>query len=194
MHIGIMGGTFDPVHLGHLLVAECAAEQAQLDEVWFIPSYQPPHKYFSPGATEDDRWQMVNLAIENNGKFRAVDWEIRKGGVSYSLETAQMLIESYPDYRFSWLIGADMVQYLPHWHRIEDLCSLVSFIGFARPGTIIDLTQLDEVIQRRVSIVEVPQIDISSTAVRERLRKGKTVRYMVPEPVLAYIEERRLYV
>ena len=193
MKIGIMGGTFDPIHLGHLLAAEHAAEEAQLDEVWFIPSYQPPHKDYSPGATEDERWQMVNLAIEGNPRFRAIDWELRQAGVSYSLDTAQMLVETYPQDEFSWLIGADMVQYLPNWHRIEDLCSLIGFIGFARPGTVIDLNELQPVIRDRVRLVTIPQLDISSTYIRERMRLGRSVRYMVPEAVGAYIEERRLY-
>lgn len=188
-----MGGTFDPIHIGHLLAAEHAAEQAKLDEVWFIPSYQPPHKSAAPRATDQDRWNMVNMAISGHPKFRAVDWEIRKGGVSYSLETAKMLVAAYPEHEFYWLIGADMVQYLPHWHRIEELCSLVSFIGFARPGTRIDLGALEPVIRNRVRLVDIPQFDISSTYIRERLRGGRSVRYLVPDSVLSYIEERRLY-
>jgi len=193
LKVGIMGGTFDPIHIGHLLAAEHAAEQAKLDEVWFIPSYQPPHKSAAPRATDQDRWNMVNLAISGHPKFRAVDWEIRKGGVSYSLETAKMLVAAYPEHEFYWLIGADMVQYLPHWHRIEELCSLVSFIGFARPGTRIDLGALEPVIRNRVRLVDIPQFDISSTYIRERLRGGRSVRYLVPDSVLSYIEERRLY-
>jgi nicotinate-nucleotide adenylyltransferase len=193
MKIGIMGGSFDPIHIGHLLVAEHAAEEAGLDEVWFIPSHNAPHKDHKPGASDEDRWRMVELAIAGNPRFRADDWEIRQGGVSYSIETARMLVATYPHDEFYWLIGADMVQYLPHWHRIEELCSLVSFIGFARPGTRIDLGALEPVIRNRVRLVDIPQFDISSTYIRERLRGGRSVRYLVPDSVLSYIEERRLY-
>lgn len=193
MKIGIMGGSFDPIHNGHLLCAEHAAEAAELDEVWFIPSHQAPHKDSIPGAANEDRLQMVKLAISDNPRFQLLDWEIRQGGVSYSLITAKMLVESYPDYEFSWLIGADMVQYLPHWHRIEDLCELIGFIGFERPGTAIDLKVLAPTIREKVKLVTIPEIEISSTDIRRRLLDGRSIRYLVPDTVRKYIEERRLY-
>jgi nicotinate-nucleotide adenylyltransferase len=193
MKIGIMGGSFDPIHIGHLLVAEHAAEEAGLDEVWFIPSHNAPHKDHKPGASDEDRWRMVELAIAGNPRFRADDWEIRQGGVSYSIETARMLVATYPHDEFYWLIGADMVQYLPHWHQIEQLCELIGFIGFARPGVKLDPGELAPKIRQRVKLVAVPGFEVSSTEIRERLRSGRSVRYLLPDAVWHYVKERRLY-
>lgn len=193
MKIGIMGGSFDPIHHGHLLAAEHAAEAADLDEVWFIPSHAAPHKDQRPRASDEDRLHMVKLAIASNRRFRLLDWEIRRGGVSYSIETAEMLRQTYASDEFYWLIGADMVQYLPYWHRIEELCRLLRFIGFARPCTTIDMDELKPEIRDSVQIVQIPLIEISSTEIRRRIAAGRSIRYMVPEPVLEYIEERRLY-
>jgi nicotinate-nucleotide adenylyltransferase len=193
MKIGIMGGSFDPIHSGHVLVAEHAAEEAGLDEVWFIPSHAAPHKEHKPGASNEDRWRMVELAIAGNPRFRAVDWELKQGGVSYSIETARMLVTAYPDDEFFWLIGADMVQYLPHWHQIEQLCELIGFIGFARPGTSLDLSELAPTIRKRVRIVPVPSFEVSSTDIRSRIGSGRSVRYLLPEAVWHYVKERRLY-
>lgn len=192
-HVGIMGGSFDPIHIGHLLAAEHAADAAGLDEVWFIPSHAAPHKDVRPRASDADRWKMVELAIGDNPRFQAIDWEMRRGGTSYSIDTARMLLTDYPQIKFSWLIGADMVQYLPHWHQIEELCQLLDFIGFARPGTELDLSALAPVIRDRVKLVGIPQLDISSTDIRMRIREARTIRYMVPDAVLEYMKERRLY-
>lgn len=188
-----MGGTFDPIHIGHLMAAEYASEQAKLDEVWFVPTHAAPHKEGPPGANASDRLSMVQLAIEHHPRFQVLDWEIRSGGISYSIETAKMLKKHYPTYDFAWMIGADMVQYLPHWHEIEKLSTLIRFVGFARPGTEIDLSVLDEAVRSRVELVSVPLIDISSTCIRERIREGLSVRYMVPDAVLNYMKARQLY-
>lgn len=193
MRIGILGGTFDPVHSGHLLVAEMAMEADALDEIWFIPASSPPHKDDRPGADASHRWAMLNLAIESNPRFRALDWEMNKGGISYSIDTVKYLIAEYPDVEFSWLIGADMVQYLPKWHRINELCQLIHFVGFARAGTKLDLPALGDNIRESVRIVAIPQADISSTDIRRRCGLGRTVRYLVPDAVAAYIKEMDLY-
>lgn len=193
MKIGIMGGTFDPIHIGHLMAAEYAAEQAGIDEVWFVPTHAPPHKAHSPSASAADRLKMVELAIQGNSRFQVLDWEIRSGGISYSIETAKMLKKRYPDYDFAWMIGADMVQYLPKWHEIEKLSALIRFIGFARPGTAIDLSSLEEPMRSSVQLVSIPLMDISSTRIRERIRQGLSVRYMVPEEVLNYLKVRQIY-
>ena len=193
MRVGIMGGTFDPVHLGHLIAAECAREGADLDEVWFMPCNAPPHKKDAPGATSRQRWDMVCLAVRDHPAFRPVDLEIRRGGVSYSYDTVQMLKERHPDVHFSYIIGADMVQYLPHWHRIDELAQLISFIGLKRPGTDIRWGELAETIRSRITMVDMPLLDISSTAIRERRRSGKSVRFLVPEEVRKYMEVAGLY-
>lgn len=193
MKVGIMGGTFDPIHNGHLLAAERAREEAGLDEVWFMPANTPPHKPNAPKASADHRLEMVKAAISGNPHFRAEDHEIRRGGTSYTVDTMKELRERYPGHTFSYIIGADMVQYLPNWVRIEELAQMISFIGLARPGFSSDKSALPAFIRDRVVPVPMPQVDLSSTAIRQLAQTGKSVRYMVPDAVLAYMKEARLY-
>ncbi|WP_281888344.1 nicotinate-nucleotide adenylyltransferase [Paenibacillus sp. YYML68] len=193
MKVGIMGGTFDPIHIGHLLAAQHALEQAELDEVWFMPTNIPPHKPQSQGASGEQRLEMVRLAVHDQPQLRECRIELDKGGISYSIETVHLLRELHPDYMFSYIIGADMVQYLPKWLKIDELVSMVTFIGLQRPGYQTELNTLPPEIQKAVTLVHMPQIELSSTAIRERVAAGRTVRYMVPDPVLEYMEVNRLY-
>lgn len=188
-----MGGTFDPIHIGHLVAAERARLGAGLEEVWFMPANVPPHKKNAPKASSEQRWDMVCLAVQGNPYFRPIDIEICKGGVSYSINTVELLQQQHPDVYFSYIIGADMVQYLPKWHRIDELAKQIDFIGLGRPGYELRLAQLPPHIRGRVKQVTMPLIGISSTAIREeRLNKG-SIRYWVPNSVQAYIEENHLY-
>ncbi|GAA3407606.1 nicotinate-nucleotide adenylyltransferase [Paenibacillus hodogayensis] len=193
MKVGIMGGTFDPIHQGHLLAAERAREEAGLDEVWFMPTNTPPHKPNAPKATAAQRLDMVKAAIARDPHFREETTEIRRGGTSYTVDTVRELKERHPDIDFYYIIGADMVQYLPNWTRIDELVKMITFVGLARPGYSADAGQLPAAIRASVLTVAMPQIGISSTAIRDMRRSGKSVRYLVPEPVFAYIEENRLY-
>lgn len=193
MKVGIMGGTFDPVHHGHLVAAEAAREAAGLDEVWFMPSYVPPHKSQGPAAGPEERLEMVRLAVEGNASFRVTDAEIRKGGTSYTYDTMAMLTKEHPEADFSYIIGADMVMYLPKWYRIDELVTLTGFIGLARPGWEILPESLPEHIRSKVQLAPMPQMELSSTSVRSKLREGRSVRYLVPEQVRLYIEGRGLY-
>lgn len=193
MQIGIMGGTFDPIHLGHLMSAELAREACGLDQVWFMPSYVPPHKQPGPKATPEERLQMVQLAVEGNPAFKVTDVEIRKADTSYTIETMELLLAQHPGVKFSYIIGADMVMYLPKWFRIHDLVRQIGFIGLARPGYVLELEQLPDQIRGGVTIVPTFQMELSSTAIRNRRHAGQSTRYMVPEPVRLYMEERGLY-
>jgi nicotinate-nucleotide adenylyltransferase len=193
MKIGIMGGTFDPIHLGHLIAAESAREAAGLDEVWFIPTFIPPHKSTPPKASAEMRLAMVQLAIADHPSFKAVDYEIVRGGASYTVDTVQMLKEKHPGISFYYLIGADMVMYLPKWMRIEEIIQGVSFIGLQRPGFEVELDQLPKHLADKVQIAVMPQIDISSTSIRERISLGQSIRYRVCEQVRVYMEANRLY-
>jgi nicotinate-nucleotide adenylyltransferase len=193
MNIGIMGGTFDPVHNGHLIVAEQARERMKLDEVWFMPSYQPPHKETSPIAESMHRLSMIRLAIAGHPQFRICEIEYEREGTSYTIDTTSLLVDQYPQHQFSWIIGSDMVAYLPKWYRIDDLVAQISFIGLQRPGYDLTEQKLPPHILNALTMVDMPQIDISSTDIRRRLTEGLTVRYLVPHSVFDYIQENHLY-
>lgn len=192
-HIGIMGGTFDPIHLGHLIAAECAREAALLDEVWFMPASVPPHKSRQPVAAIEQRFEMTKLAVQGNPCFRVSDWEYARGGVSYTVDTVSGLRETHPGVEWSWIIGGDMVAYLPQWHRIDELMASISFVGLRRPGTPWQLDMLPSVWQERITAADMPQMDISSTMIRQRLAEGRSIRYLVPDAVEHYIARWGLY-
>jgi len=193
MNIGIMGGTFDPLHLGHLLVAEQAREQMSLDEVWFMPSNQPPHKDHQPKANPQHRIEMVRSAIANHPDFKLCELEFERGGTSYSVDSAYMLKERYPNDQFHWIVGSDMVQYLPKWHRIQEMSTMVSFIGLDRPGYKDSERDIPDWLTNSLVMIEMVQFDISSTEIRDRLANGRSVRYMLPDAVWSYIRGNQLY-
>jgi nicotinate-nucleotide adenylyltransferase len=190
---GIMGGTFDPVHIGHLIAAETALEACRLDEVWFIPTASPPLKPNAPGASASDRLEMVAAAIADRDRFRVLDIEQRRGGVSYSVDTVKSLMELHPEYSFSYIIGSDRINDLPNWHRIGELAELVTFIGLARPGTVARPELLPEELRRRITFADMPAIGVSSTDLRERLSTGRSIRYLVPDAVHDLIRRQGWY-
>ncbi|KQL48921.1 nicotinic acid mononucleotide adenylyltransferase [Brevibacillus choshinensis] len=187
-HVGIMGGTFDPIHCGHLLAAEQAREQAGLDEVWFMPTHIPPHKTRVSLTSATTRLQMVELAVADHESFRVIDVELRREGPSYTYDTIVQLVEQFPDCRFSFIIGGDMVEILPKWYRFEELSRMIRFIGLARPGS-----EVDRVSNENVTFVEMPVWDISSTLIRTKAAAGQSIRYLVPRSVERYIKENRFY-
>lgn len=193
MRIGIMGGTFDPIHLGHLIAAECARTEHELDEVWFMPAHVPPHKSHAPEASGEERLEMVRRAIAGHPHFRPFDYELRKGGVSYSVDTVNDLVKSYPQRTFHYIIGGDMVAYLPQWVRIEEIIRHIRFIGLHRHGFPIQVSELPKPIADAVVTAIMPTIDISSTLIRSRCKNGLSVRYMIPDSVHEYIRERKMY-
>ncbi|GIP25062.1 putative nicotinate-nucleotide adenylyltransferase [Paenibacillus sp. J23TS9] len=192
MKVGIMGGTFDPIHIGHLLAAEAARDSFGLDQVWFMPSHIPPHKE-QAGAAGEDRLGMVAEAISDHPCFRTLDIEIRRGGVSYTIDTVKDIRSSFENIDFHFIIGADMVNYLPKWEGIEELVGLMSFIGVGRPGSELDLDALPPYLKGKVLLADMPQVDISSTEIRERLATGHSIRYMVTDNVYDYIRRSGLY-
>jgi nicotinate-nucleotide adenylyltransferase len=193
MLVGIMGGTFDPIHTGHLIAAERARVGAGLDQVWFMPTNVSPHKSNAPKASVLQRWDMVCRAVEGNSYFHPTDVEIQKGGVSYSIDTIELLCERHPDVEFAYIIGADMVQYLPKWIRIEDIVRKIRFVGLERPGYELQKNSLPAFIEARVQMVNMPLVSISSSAIRSERQNGGSIRYLVTEPVYEYIEVNRLY-
>ncbi|MGD8188978.1 nicotinate-nucleotide adenylyltransferase [Brevibacillus ginsengisoli] len=187
--VGILGGTFNPIHNGHLLIAEQAREQAELDEVWFMPAHIPPHKESAHLISSTHRLQMVDLAISDHPAFFSLDVELKREGRSYTIDTMEELTSTYPGYAFFFIVGGDMLQILPKWHRFADLTKLVHFIGFARPGTDYD----EQLLKPFVTFVDVPNWDISSTDIREKANKSRSLRYLVPPVVECYLKEHKLY-
>lgn len=192
MKVGIMGGTFDPIHIGHMLAAESARDAYRLDQVWFMPSHIPPHKHES-GVTGRMRLEMTAEAVDSHPSFRTLDVEVERGGVSYTIETVEELRRIYPQIEFTFIVGADMVNYLPKWHRIEELAQMLDFIGVNRPGSDLDVSQLPAFLQSVVKIANMPLVDISSSLIRKRAAEGESIRYMVPDRVYDYIVRSGIY-
>lgn len=184
--IGILGGTFDPPHNGHLLIANEVCVALELDEVWLMPNREPPHKKKSEYVKNEDRLKMLELATSDNPAFKVQPIELEREGPSYTFDTMKMINEEYPVHQFFFIIGADMIEYLPKWHKIDELIQLVQFVGVERPNY---SHQTDFPVQ----YVDVPAFDVSSSMIRDRLRTGKTVRYLLPDSVIQYIEEKQLY-
>ncbi|MGP4041787.1 nicotinate-nucleotide adenylyltransferase [Gracilibacillus sp. D59] len=183
--IGLFGGTFDPPHYGHLLMAEQAYQQLALDEVWFIPSYQPPHKAEAK-TTAKDRVEMTKAAVHGHPAFNVNTIEVEREGKSYTLNTVQTLKEQYPSYQFYFIIGGDMVEFLPKWHQIEELIELITFVGVDRPGSSSNTPY-------PVEQVEMPLMDISSTMIRKRVSERQSIRYLTTPEVITIINKYELY-
>ena len=198
--IGIFGGTFDPIHLGHLILAEQCREQAGLDQVWFIPAARPPHKLDRPLTRFDQRVEMIALAIAGQPAFRIDELEKDRAGPSYTADTVGELRRLHPSCEFWLLFGADAVADLPSWREPARVIAQAGLIVTGRPGH--PIPALDQVramlhvsdpSELRYQTVEAPLIDISSRDLRRRVAAGKSIRYMVPRAVECYIEEKKLY-
>jgi nicotinate-nucleotide adenylyltransferase len=193
MRIGVLGGTFDPIHVGHLIIAESVREEAGLDEIWFMPAFRPPHKAGEKVTDAALRMEMVKAAIAGNPRFRASGLEFELGGPSYTVETVRALADRYPDDRFYWIIGGDMIAWLPNFHRVEELAERIGFIGVKRPGYENGIDRLPDRLRKAVTMADAPLIDVSSADIRRRLGDGRSVRYLVPDPVISLIREKGLY-
>jgi len=183
--IGMLGGTFDPPHNGHLLIAEQAREQLGLEEVWFVLSNIPPHKQ-KTSTTNADRLAMLTAATAGNPHFSVCTIELERSGPSYTIDTVLQLTGEYPGNEFYFIIGGDMVEYLPNWHRAEELVKLIRFAGVRRSGYSVKTPY-------PVELVDIPMFDVSSSLIRRNIKLGRSVRYLLPEAVLNYIEEKQLY-
>jgi nicotinate-nucleotide adenylyltransferase len=196
--VGIFGGTFDPIHVGHLVVAEDCAFQLGLDLVLFVPVGQPPHKRGRAITPADDRVRMVELAIADNPRFQLSRVDVDRPGPSYSVDTvAALLAELGPAARLFFIIGADSLADLPTWHQPERLVALCEIIAVNRPGyPRFDLARLEPAIpgaRERIHRIEVPGLDIAASDLRQRIAEGRPIRYLVPEAVRRYLEEHQLY-
>ncbi len=198
MRLGLFGGSFDPVHYGHLILAEQCREQCQLDEVWFVPARQPPHKFGLGLSSAADRMKMLQLATFDNPVFQVSDIELRRDGLSYTVETLQQVHEQWPDRELFFLLGADSLLDFPNWREPERIVQLAKLVAVNRGGTEIPdkeqlVVQLGRFIFDRVVWVEMPEIKISATDIRQRVRAGRSIRYLVPPAVEQYIKTHALY-
>ncbi|MCQ4574221.1 MAG: nicotinate-nucleotide adenylyltransferase [Candidatus Brocadiales bacterium] len=201
MRIGILGGTFNPVHIGHLIIAEEVYHRHGLDRVQFIPSGQPPHKNADDIVDARHRYEMVALAIKDTDHFDVSDVEISREGKSYTIDTVEAHPELYGrDSDPHLIIGTDTVNELPTWKEIKRLAELCRIVVVNRPGNTLDnLNQLVPILGRekveeiRRIQVEIPPVDISSTEIRRRLRSGLPISHMVPQNVELYIKKHGLY-
>ena len=187
--IGLFGGSFDPIHLGHLILAERAVEQLGLDRLYFIPNARSPLKSRAPGASGADRLALVRAAIRGNPRFRAIDLELRRPSPSYTIDTVAALGVAR-SVKLYFLIGTDAVSDLARWHRARELARRVTFAVLRRPGT----PRVRPPAWVRDSVViDAPLVEISSTDIRSRLRAKRSIRYLVPGRVETLIRKKRLY-
>jgi len=195
MRLGILGGTFDPIHYAHLFVAEEARVRTQLDRVVFVPSARPPHKRGTGEATAEHRTAMCELAVAGNPHFCCSRLEIDRPGTSYSVDTVRALRDANPRAELFFITGADTIPEIPTWHQWQELVNLCRFIAAERPGYGSNYAeaQLPSELLDRIVPLSAAHLDISSTDLRRRVRAGLPIRYLTPDAVVEYIENNRLY-
>lgn len=194
--VAIFGGTFDPVHIGHLAIAEDARVALNVDRVIFVPAAQQPFKVGMRTAAAPDRLAMIRLAIQDNPAFEVSDLEIERGGTSYTVDTLDALTGRDPDGEYMLIVGADAALGIPRWHEPERVIRLARFAVVQRPGVVFDLATLTAAlpsIAGRLVMIEGPAFDISASEIRERIRAHRPIRYHVPPSVWAYLREHPVY-
>ncbi|MFH1922124.1 MAG: nicotinate-nucleotide adenylyltransferase [Planctomycetota bacterium] len=200
MRLGLFGGSFDPVHYGHLLLAECCREQCRLERVLFLPAAVPPHKQDRRLTPASARVEMLQLAIAGHAAFDVNRYEVDRGGVSYTVETLRHFRGEDPDGELFLLVGADTLHDLPHWREAERVCQLAIPLVVRRPGAgepdfgcLAGLVSPERIERIRRHQVDMPQIDSSSSEIRRRVGAGLSIRYQTPRAVEKYIETHQVY-
>ncbi len=194
--VGIMGGTFDPIHYGHLLMGEEARQAFALDQVIFVPNGRPAHKKPYLVSRPEDRYAMTLLATASNPHFACSRLEIDRPGPSYTIDTLRHFRQERPELDALYFItGADAIMEILTWHESEKLVEECLFIAVTRPGFVLE--RLSEIVDtdflRRVSFLPIPGLEISSTDIRRRIRSGRSIKYLTPEPVEEYVKRQGLY-
>lgn len=185
--VGILGGTFNPPHMGHLIMAEQVKDQLDLDKIFFMPTAQPPHSSVTKTTiASEKRVQMLELATMDNSDFEIERYEVDKGGKNYTYDTMKALIELYPTVDFYFIVGGDMIADMPTWYRIDELIELVQFVGVNRPSYSVETDY-------PIIMVDIPMIDISSSTIRKKVAMNCSIKYLVPEDVRNYIVLEGLY-
>ena len=200
MRLGLFGGSFDPVHLGHLMLAECCREQCQLDAVRFLPAGHAPHKPSGNTASGRQRIEMLELATAGHPAFTIDPLEVEREGTSYTVETLDHFAQTMPDAELFFLVGADMLHDLPNWRNAARACELAVFISVRRSGepepdfSVLEAIVSEERLERfRQHQVQMPELGLSSTAIRRRVADGRSIRYWTPRAVEEYIAMHGLY-
>ena len=200
MRLGIFGGTFDPVHFGHLLLAECCREQCRLDLVWFVPNAVSPFKQNIKITGTEHRVAMLSLAIAGHGAFEINQHELDRGGVSYTVETLEHFKKEDPSRELFFLMGGDSLVDLPEWREPGRICELATIVAVRRPGMAeLDFEALrnaltaEQIETIRQNVVEMPRVDLSAREIRSLAAAGKSIRYRTPRAVEMYIQTQQLY-
>jgi len=200
MRIGLFGGSFDPVHCGHLMLADSCAQQAALDAVWFVPAAHQPLKPTGPVATDADRLAMLRLAVVDRAHFEVSQLELERGGVSYTVDTLAKVQLQHPEAELFFMMGADSLADLPQWHRPEEICSLATLLVVRRAGApdpdfnvLLDFVSAERLDRFRDHQVEMTEIPISSSQIRELIATEGDWRKLVPAGVAEYIDKNDLY-
>lgn len=188
----IFGGTFDPIHTAHLVLAECAADELGARTVLFVPAGDPPHKAARTVTSAEDRLAMVRGAIEGNPRFELTTIEIERPGLSYAIDTIRQIQNQYPQAgRPGYLIGSDSLLDLHIWKEPEKILSETDVLVVPRPG--FDPADGNSQYDGRFRLLDSPPFDLSATGIREKVRRGESIRYLVPEAARKYIQEKGLY-
>ncbi|MEX2356620.1 MAG: nicotinate-nucleotide adenylyltransferase [Thermaerobacterales bacterium] len=196
--IGILGGTFDPVHYGHLIAGENALEAMALDEMVFVPCRIPPHKTACLVAPAEHRYELTRLAAAGNPRFSVSRLELNRPGPSYTADTLKSLARLHPGCDLYFITGIDAFMGISRWREPQVLFSSARIVVVSRPGyngksLSAALSELSPEQRERVEVVEIPSLDISSSDLRRRVREGRSIRYLVPEAVRCYIQDHKLY-
>jgi len=191
MDIGLFGGSFNPPHVAHLIVAEIVRDQFELQEVWWIPNGQPPHKTKGELVDAEHRLAMTERAIDGTPGFRVCDVEIRRSGVSYTVDTVRALQEAHPSTQFGLILGSDSLDHFAEWRAPDEIAERVPLIVYKRPGAIEAIAAPR--FANKVRYVAAPVMEVSGTEVRARRRAGRSIRHLVPDAVRTYIDEHGLY-
>jgi len=193
--LGILGGTFNPVHLGHLIIASFAADELGLDRVLFMPAQTPPHKPGSGIIDAGHRSTMVRLAIDEDPRFAFSDMDLLDEGPSYTVALLDRVRREMPEMDVYFIVGADSLRDFPTWHRPEGILALANLAVARRPGVVLDAAMLGALpgLRQRVALFDSPLVEISSTEIRERVAHGRAVTWLVPPAVERYIHDHGLY-
>lgn len=189
MKIGLFFGTFNPIHIGHLIVAEAALDQAGLDKVWFVVSPSSPDKDYNKLLHEFDRFDLVQEAIRGNLNFKATDVEFHLPRPNYTYQTLRKLKETYPEHQFFIIIGSDNYKNLDRWKNSDEIKANVDFVVYPRLGSAPEPIAADE----KVKWIEAPLLQISATHIRNLIREGKSTRYLIPEDAQRLIRKKKFY-